>query len=274
MRASTGTSGAVFSPAVRILFVGDTHGDSEWWYRSVQVYAETCDAEVIVQVGDFGWWPNSPFVEVVRATEIPVLFLDGNHEHHHDLARAVNESRWEHDLADNVPVPLGGNLAWVPRGAHLNLGGVSLAFLGGAVSIDRGLRLAGHNWFPEEEVTEADLERLGAGGHADLLIAHDAPGDYKVPGATAEKAMGGMWLSQLPACEAHRFKISAAIAAVTPSVVIHGHYHSRYTCTVRYPHGIVRVEGLNQGWTGSEAYLAVDLDQGTLRVAGQQLVSQ
>src|SRR5215510_4270168 len=174
---------------VRVLFVGDTHGNDVYWAERVVPAARDHGVDQILQVGDFGWWPWAHgFLRLVAASEVPVWFLDGNHEHHDYLAASVRRSRRDHDIGDLLaPVPLDGAISYLPRGCRLDLEGVRVAILGGAHSVDRGARLPGHDWFPAETISSADLDDLAAGGIADLFVTHDAPAGYDIPGLTPER---------------------------------------------------------------------------------------
>ena len=80
----------------RIGLVGDTHANTGWFMRVIQEMAAD-NIDVIVQLGDFGWWPESRFAWKVSRTAVEagvdVLFVDGNHEHHPHLRKTARESR-------------------------------------------------------------------------------------------------------------------------------------------------------------------------------------
>lgn len=248
--------------AMRVLFVGDTHGDTRWWQNAVQPMASLLGVDIVIQVGDFGWWPDSGFIELVASGPRPVYFIDGNHEHHTDLKAAV--AKYHAHIGSRAPVALEGCLCWIPRGGHMEFGGVRVAFMGGAHSIDRGLRTAGVDWFPDEAIEVDDLIRLDRGGRVDLLVTHDAPFGYKVPGMWPIEGMPEPWQSELVAAEQHRKLILTAVDLVQPKALIHGHYHSRYSFRLPTDYGEVQIQGLNQSGTGSDNFLVVDFRDGTM----------
>ena len=43
----------------RVLLVGDTHGNQRWLQGTVFPTAAREDVDLIVQIGDFGWWPGN-----------------------------------------------------------------------------------------------------------------------------------------------------------------------------------------------------------------------
>ena len=76
---------------MRVLLVGDTHANTAWLTGAVIPAAQRENADFILQLGDFGWWPGGPagdaFIETARRSPVPLWWIDGNHEHHDDLAQ-------------------------------------------------------------------------------------------------------------------------------------------------------------------------------------------
>jgi hypothetical protein len=76
------------------LFVGDTHADAGWLKFVVLPTAVMMGITTIIQVGDFGYWPDSrKFLNFVKTARekfgVDVWFIDGNHEHFTTLNRNV-----------------------------------------------------------------------------------------------------------------------------------------------------------------------------------------
>lgn len=66
-------------------------------------------------------------------------------------------------------------------------------------------------------------------------------------------------LSHRKVDEASRTQVAAAVAAATPGLVIHGHWHHRYTAELPVGAGVARVEGLASNLQGDDrALLEVD----------------
>lgn len=156
-----------------ILLVGDIHGV----YSVFNEFVAKAPAEaVIIQVGDFGFWPQlvQRFVPPPRN----IYFIDGNHDHTQALAGLPPFDK---------PVEIWPNAIYVPRGTVLELDGKKILFLGGAKSIDRKWRARfnpmGDNpvncWFPEEVISTADVLRakLAAdrAGKIDVMVTHTPP---------------------------------------------------------------------------------------------------
>lgn len=135
-----------------ILLVGDLHGDTNWFEQSYKE-AQRQGATAIVQVGDFGLFPENQnlFREIVRQYDIPFYFIDGNHD---DL------DRWS--LYTSItPVFRGLNLHYVPRGSTLTIDGRSFLCIGGAASIDKEIRLRhGWHWTPKENISDDLVETI------------------------------------------------------------------------------------------------------------------
>ena len=241
---------------MRVLLVGDTHANITWLTRAVIPIARREHADLILQLGDFGWWPGNDagdaFIEAARRSPGPLWWIDGNHEHHDDLARR----RQVAGLDRGAPLPLGGNLTYLPRGARIDLDGVSAVVCGGAHSIDRQLRNPGQSWFEAERITDADIAQAVSGGRADILVSHDAPAGWEVPGLIPDELLPPRLHAELPACQSHRRVLAEVFTGVTPSLVVHGHYHSAYGTTFDAPWGPVEISGLDcDGTAGNMALL-------------------
>lgn len=250
---------------MRVLLVGDTHANTTWLTRTVIPAAQRENAELILQLGDFGWWPDQPtggaFIDAARQSPVPLWWIDGNHEHHDDLARR----RPAAGLGARDPLPLGGNLTHLPRGARIDLAGVRALVCGGAHSIDRQLRNPGQSWFEAERITDADITECAVGGHADILVCHDAPAGWVIPGLIPDDLLPPRLRAELPACWSHRRALGEVFAGSTPSLVVHGHYHSGYRTAFAAPWGEVEVVGLDCDDTAGNMAL-LDCTAGTWSV--------
>jgi hypothetical protein len=231
----------------QVLLVGDVHANQAWWDNVVVPTAEERGVDAIVQLGDFGWWPNAgSFRRGVRAGSVPTWFLDGNHEHFPDLAEVVGHARRRQGITDlTTPVQLKGNLGYLPRGSRFVVGGAAVVCVGGARSIDRAFRTLGKSFFHQECLDDGDVERATAAGRAEVLLSHDAPAGWPIPGLLDGADLPVAWRGERPKCEEHRALLRQVFVAVEPRRVVHGHYHSAYLLEVAEPWGTVSVDGLD-----------------------------
>ena len=240
----------------RVGLVGDTHANSGWFTRVINEMADD-GIKVIVQLGDFGWWPHLSFIsDVSRAAKragVVVLFIDGNHENHpHLRSTAINADPDSYHAAR--PVRVHPHLWHLPRGCAWEWNKVCFRGLGGAVSVDQRLRVPGVSWFAEEVPSEEDFQRAIDGGPADVLLTHDYPALGQsltgMPGVPADLERSSREV---------RDRLADVVRAINPRLVVHGHWHQRYS-TER--HG-VQVEGLS---CDTSRHAAGVLNLGTLTV--------
>jgi hypothetical protein len=241
---------------MRVLLVGDLHANTPWLEHVVYPAAERLEVGAICQLGDFGYWPGSRegFLEAAELAPVPLYFLDGNHEHHDALAAHVAHARERECLGSFEPVPFGGQLHYLPRGARLEWGGVVVGVLGGAHSIDRAYRTMGRDWFSDEDISDADVERLAEGGSCQVLLTHDAPSAAALPLMLPRDEA---WLRELGACELGREKLNDAVDRTRPELVVHGHYHKRWSLRVKREWGSYRLVGLSEDGSDIAGNLAL-----------------
>ncbi len=150
-----------------LIFVGDVH--AEFVHFRKHLLKMPKDA-IIIQIGDFGIWPyyqsdwEKNWIKVKRND--PIYFIDGNHEYHPFFEGIT------------TPTEIWNGLIFIPRGTVLELDGKTIGFLGGGTSVDKDYRTPGHDWFPEECVTDAQADLLlsnAAGKKIDILATHVPP---------------------------------------------------------------------------------------------------
>ena len=229
----------------QLLVAGDTHGNP-WWLRCLADLAVVLGCDGVVQLGDFGFWPDQRTLRACGWATIDNRWLDeiaGIYASKGLWLRAIDGNHDAHPLVREVyPAdPNGvrpirdGVLDWADRGAVWEWHGVRCGALGGGISIDRHMRVEGETWWPTETITDADVDTLTgrAADGLDVLFAHDAP--MLPPGL---RPLGDVVLRA--DCAVSTRQVARAVAATEPTVLLHGHYHRRYTSTF----GSTRVEGL------------------------------
>lgn len=212
-----------------VAVAGDWHGNIPWARQAIQ-RLDDLGIHTCYHVGDFGIWPGpagkrwlTAVETAAAAADLSIYVTPGNHE---DWARL--DTRWT--SAPGEPIQLSRHIAVLPRGYRWNVDGRSFVSFGGGASIDFELRIAGQSWWPSELPTEADAAAAIAGGRADVMLSHDAPleGTPAVQRARDPGSPGRQWsraARDYAALSADR--ITKVFAAVTPQLLVHGHFHVR-----------------------------------------------
>lgn len=254
---------------MKVLFAGDTHGSTNHIITLLDnAKASGCDRVFVL--GDFGYWEHHPsgvkyLDEINRhATlrQIPIYFLDGNHDKTSMLVQRYGSNRDSEGF-----MFVRAMVRYAPRGHTWKWDDVSFMALGGAYSVDKDYRLAieqhegsppGTQWFPEEEMTDEELhEYLGRISSVDILLTHDKP-----------RASSPRWnRKDLPECWPNQDRVQEAVRQLNPKLLLHGHLHYRYQDWVRSGNGDwTQVTGLdcNPGAAGSkiarDAWMILDLE--------------
>lgn len=246
----------------KVLLVGDVHGNGGWWWDRVVPLAKELEVDAIVQLGNFGWWPHTAsFTRFVARSGVPTWFLDGNHENHIDLRKSVGLTTVSH-----TPLPVYDGLGYLPRGSRFTVGTLKVGCVGGAHSIDKAQRRQGRTVFDEETLSKEEVSHCRELGHVDVLLCHDAPAGWAIPGLPARGDLPAAWRRELPHCEKHRQKLADIYTKLTPSLVVHGHYHSFYTHTQHEPWGDVHIVGLGAE-SPARSFAVLEDGSGTPRVS-------
>lgn len=167
-----------------IYITGDTHGvldfDKIRYFK--QSHLNLTEEDYLIIVGDYGFiwkdepdererWAESWFEQCPWTT----LFIDGNHENHHRLAKQPVEE-WHGGKVHRF----GTRLLHLMRGQVYEIDGKTFFTMGGAYSIDQHLRVENESWWPEEEPSAeeykealANLERIN--WKVDYVLTHDLP---------------------------------------------------------------------------------------------------
>lgn len=281
---------------MRILLVGDTHGNTLWLRRYIYPVALTVEAQAVVVLGDFGAWEHTAagvaFMDecndLATDAQIPLYWVRGNHDKvSHTLANYKKDKRYFYVCREHV--------FHIPDGLHWRWGGVSFRAFGGAYSVDKAWRVqteqekylaalrrtqqaflstgehtvvepqTGTLWFPEEEMTDADMSSYldAYSGPVDVILSHDKPYSAK-PGWNRK---------DLPGCIPNQLRLERALRAHKPQWWFHGHLHHAYTDHVYGEDFATTVLGLEPdedaaeiGWKASHTWAVLDADDGDLEV--------
>lgn len=139
------------APKTKYLFIGDIHGNTS----IVTKYGYRYRDHKIVQVGDMGigFGKNKP-------PQLPpnCSFIRGNHDNPEVCKLSP------HYIED-------GSITILPSGAKV-------MFIGGAYSVDKEYRTPGVDWWPEEELSYQELDKLivrYCQEKPGIMVTHDAP---------------------------------------------------------------------------------------------------
>ena len=204
------------------MIAGDWHKQTRW-AESVISLASAKGVSNIFQVGDFGLWPGRgglDFLDDVnnsaRGHNVVIRTLRGNHDSAEWERLLTNQDANRHDpITGGVYVR--SRIVLMPRTARFDFGGKFFQVVGGAVSVDKDYRIPGESWWPEEEITDAEVDAIPA-GKVDVLLTHDC--SNRTP-----------WRNRMkPDLDsvAHRQRIDKVLDKTTPDLHFHGHMHEWY----------------------------------------------
>lgn len=233
-----------------LVIAGDLHGNLPW-ARMLARAASAAGARTILQVGDMAaLWrghgkgrAETKLDRYLGALGLELIFIDGNHDNHHDLRELTVE-------ADGL-ARVRENIKYLPRGGSITLQNLHIGGLGGAFSVDYEWRTPGVDWWPDiEEVEVVDVEKLIAGGALDILLTHDVPSVIQL--------MGNLELSAetIARAQVSRDLLQRAVDTIRPANVFCGHWHQRLIGAVAHADGfLTRVDVLDMD--GSQSGNAV-----------------
>lgn len=251
------------------VIVGDVHGNLPWMLHVLdeadKLFTQSGESRrIVIQLGDFGFRPTTDSADLITMNALlgiygmELWFIDGNHDWHPDLQEIAAAYEFEVTCQIDsgyppVPVPVPGfrNIRYLPRGTRWTWAGRTWLAVGGAASVDRLLRTAGVDWWPEEEVTPEQARAVQAAGPADVLLSHDCPADY-IPWdkMMTRDQIPPAWIPELPRAAAHASRLNGIARSVGVTRVFHGHYHVTRDDFYRMPEPgsrDVRVTGLDMG---------------------------
>jgi hypothetical protein len=196
----------------KIILLGDHHG--EWnrvFYDIKRLDIKNC---ILIQVGDGGEGFTSIdkqmaqfniFNEKFKERNIQYLAIRGNHSNPIYFDGRVQLS----------------NLKLLSDYTYLKINGETFLFVGGAISIDRILRVPNVSWWEDERfVLKPDLVKK-----VDVLITHSAPywiGPFDKSGIDYYCQKDSLLWGE---CVQERKDITELLKLAKPSRSYHGHFH-------------------------------------------------
>ncbi|NLU84294.1 metallophosphoesterase [Rhodococcus sp. HNM0569] len=205
----------------RVAVAGDWHANADYAVDVIDRAARR-NTDVLVQLGDFGYRFRDDYLDrldrALASHGMTLGFVDGNHEDFDYLLGVP--------IADDGMRHLREHIVHLPRGFRWTWGDTQCVAAGGAVSLDRLLRVEGTSWWPDESLSDADVRALVAGGHADAMFSHDCPAGVTIPGL--EHSRRGYPDDAIAPTEEHRATMRRVVDAVRPNRLWHGHFHERF----------------------------------------------
>lgn len=200
---------------MKTLIVGDLHGD--WGKLNALITKKNPD--IVLQCGDFGWWPKMEvttpvlygrqkiwLLKGIKPGNAQVFWCDGNHEEHQLLKQ------------DGLVREMYEGVSYCPRGSVITLpDGRVVLFAGGAESVDKNLRTPGHDWFPEENITNVDLDMMLSHDKIDIVISHTCPASFNVAGSEGKRV------------DSNRLALECVLGKYDPELWFFGHWHTHST---------------------------------------------
>jgi hypothetical protein len=150
--------------------------------------------DVLIQLGDFGFLWHEPgvnreqdhWVEWLSEKNYTIAVVPGNHENYDLINKLETVTKFNGTVRRFTD-----NIFFLERGVVYNICNKSIFACGGAVSIDKDVRLPGVSWWPEEELsfneTSRALEELEKVNYkVDYVCTHTAPSSIvkKLPGVS------------------------------------------------------------------------------------------
>ncbi len=239
---------------MKILLVGDQHGDYKY-IRKVFLHAKKVEADIIVQLGDYGYgWKVRQFDEdgvvecsfahhtsqLTKEFDIFFYWLDGNHENF-DWLEAF-QADFPDLLREDGTWEVAENVFYMPRGNMMIWDDLRFLVCGGGTSTDRNRCREFVEWWHQEEITEADVDRCEKAGKADILLTHDFPWEGNILDRHLDP-FWGEWAQKQVIKSRHQ--VSRVLAACGAKTVFHGHLHIAYTEQVEVDGHNVQLYGLD-----------------------------
>lgn len=163
----------------KMFVCGDIHGDIDIrkLYNDDRLKNLTKDDYVII-CGDAGivWnTTNDEMIAKYDAFPFTTLFVDGNHENH-DVLNSYPVTEWNGGKVHKIS----NSIIHLMRGQIYEINGKKFFTMGGATSIDKGLRTEGVSWWrtemPSREEYEEALDNLEKVNYeVDYVLTHCAP---------------------------------------------------------------------------------------------------
>lgn len=178
---------------MKTLYIGDVHGENTRLKELLRYTRKITDYDKAIQVGD----------------------LDTDERNHFDFNQDLGEFYYIEGNHDNYTRLNSQRL--IPRGSIID----GVLYIGGAWSIDRIYRVAGYNWFPDEQLSYQQFDNIINDpklSTVHTMICHDTISScYKYLGIELFDSPENI----------HHISLQNIFEICKPSLYIHGHHHIR-----------------------------------------------
>ena len=223
-----------------VYIAGDWHANFGFVENLLENLNHFNTSRTIIHVGDLGIFGESDldeFDDLLDEYGFNLYWVDGNHENF-DLMEKYN-------IDDGGLRQMRSRIWHITRGTQFMVDGVRWAALGGAASIDRQYRKQGVSWWPQEYITDEDVENACMGEKVEVMITHDTP-QLPVPIVLQDHSTARYWPEEDRELSYQNSKsILKVMEKIQPAKIFHGHWHMRYTEDVELSYGVVEFTGLD-----------------------------
>ena len=159
-----------------IFITGDTHGNIDFYKLLYLREEKVTYNDYLIICGDAGiCWSKKELPRMLalyNSLGITIIYVDGNHENFEmldEMPLVEYKGALMHRISQHI--------FHVLRGEIMILEGKSFLCIGGAVSIDKSIRIPYLSWWPEEEITNHDIDNALANlekvnNKVDYVITH------------------------------------------------------------------------------------------------------
>lgn len=164
-----------------IYVCGDIHGN----WPMLNKFIDKKKPEIILQCGDFGFWPHyhnstkfdgtgKPWNQYgIKNKGTKIFWCDGNHENHDEIDLLSEKYGFD----DPIELEKFNNVFYMPRTSILEINDLKIMFIGGAYSIDKEHRIIGNSWWHQEQISRKDIDNL-KDEKIDIIISHTIPQQF------------------------------------------------------------------------------------------------
>lgn len=203
---------------------GDWHIQTEWALVAIQKMHSN-NIHHIFHLGDFGFDESNQGKEYV--TEIDKLLQQynmfifvtlGNHENYNIIEQYEEIKGMPGCVRRNE----NSRIIVLPRGYTWTINNKKFMSFGGANSFDKEYQSLQGTWFPQEQITDADVENGQKTGKVDILFSHEIPTGINIFQQSTQRKIPAHTQAYI---NESRIQMKKLTDIIKPDIHFHGHYH-------------------------------------------------